>query len=75
MLLHCDTSAADRYTSQAQKSRVLSEAWFEFILGFASADPDFRCLRPPADSIPYSLFFCPCLLHLITCDARTMESC
>ncbi len=28
MLLSCDTSIADRYKSEAQKSRVLSEAWF-----------------------------------------------
>ena len=29
MLLRCDISAADKYTSQAQRSRVLSEAWFQ----------------------------------------------
>jgi len=29
MLLQCDTSLADLYTSGAQKSRVLSELWFE----------------------------------------------
>ena len=29
MLLRCDTSVADRYASQAQKSRVLSELWLE----------------------------------------------
>lgn len=29
MLLRCDTSLADSYTSGAQKSRVLSELWFE----------------------------------------------
>ncbi|MGO9777338.1 MAG: DpnI domain-containing protein [Terracidiphilus sp.] len=28
MLLSCDTSIADGYKSEAQKSRVLSEAWF-----------------------------------------------
>ncbi|MGP8175465.1 MAG: DpnI domain-containing protein [Terracidiphilus sp.] len=28
MLLSCDTSTADSYTSEAQKSRVLSESWF-----------------------------------------------
>ena len=29
MLLHCDISIAAKYTSQAQKSRVLSEKWLE----------------------------------------------
>jgi type II restriction enzyme len=29
MLLTCDTSLADGYSSQSQKSRVLSEAWFQ----------------------------------------------
>jgi type II restriction enzyme len=28
MLLSCDTSIADSYTSEAQKSRILSESWF-----------------------------------------------
>jgi type II restriction enzyme len=28
MLLSCDTSIADNYTSEAQKTRVLSESWF-----------------------------------------------
>jgi type II restriction enzyme len=28
MLLSCDTSIADSYTSEAQKTRVLSESWF-----------------------------------------------
>lgn len=29
MLLRCDISIADRYSSQAQKSRVLSENWLQ----------------------------------------------
>jgi type II restriction enzyme len=28
MILSCDTSIADRYSSEAQKTRVLSESWF-----------------------------------------------
>jgi type II restriction enzyme len=28
MLLRCDTSIADSYTSEAQKTRVISESWF-----------------------------------------------
>jgi len=29
MLLRCDISVVSRYTSQAQKSRILSESWFQ----------------------------------------------
>ncbi len=29
MLLRCDISIAERYVSQAQRSRVLSEEWLE----------------------------------------------
>ena len=29
MLLRCNTSLAESYTSGAQKSRILSESWFE----------------------------------------------
>jgi type II restriction enzyme len=40
MLLRCDTSAADKYTSPAQKSRILSEIWFQSNAYCLSCDND-----------------------------------
>lgn len=43
MLLRCDVSAADRYTSQTQKSRVLSESWFQSNAYCLSCESDNLC--------------------------------
>jgi len=43
MLLRCDVSVADRYTSQTQRSRVLSEAWFQSNAYCLSCESDNLC--------------------------------
>jgi type II restriction enzyme len=57
MLLCCDTTIADRYTSQAQKSRVLSEAWFQSNAYCLSCESD--TLRATAANTKATDFICP----------------
>jgi type II restriction enzyme len=57
MLLQCDTSIADRYTSSAQKSRVISEAWFGANLYCLSCDQN--SLTPSAINNRATDFICP----------------
>jgi type II restriction enzyme len=61
MLLRCDTSAADGYTSQAQKSRVLSEAWFQSNGYCLSCDND-RLLATAVNTKARD-FVCPSCKH------------
>jgi len=61
MLLRCDTSAADSYTSQAQKSRVLSEAWFQSNGYCLSCDNDR--LRATIANTKARDFVCPSCKH------------
>jgi type II restriction enzyme len=57
MLLRCDTSIADRYTSQAQISRVLSEAWLESNGYCLSCESD--ALRRSSANTKATDFVCP----------------
>jgi hypothetical protein len=61
MLLRCDTSAADKYTSQAQRSRVLSGAWFQSNGYCLSCDND-RLLATTANTKARD-FVCPSCNH------------
>ena len=62
MQLHCDISIADRYSSQAQRSRVLSEAWFRLNAYCLSCESDV--LRATAANTKATDFVCP------ECDQR-----
>ncbi|MGA3370730.1 MAG: DpnI domain-containing protein [Terracidiphilus sp.] len=57
MLLRCDISIADLYTSQSQRSRVISEAWFRSFGYCLSCDSEE--LRPTAANTKASDFVCP----------------
>lgn len=57
MLLRCDTSFADAYTSQTQRSRVLSEAWFQ-LNGYCLSCESDR-LRAVAANTKATDFVCP----------------
>jgi type II restriction enzyme len=57
MLLRCDISIADSYTSQSQRSRVISEAWFRSFGYCLSCDSEE--LRPTAATTKASDFVCP----------------
>ena len=57
MLLRCDTSIADRYISQAQKSRVLSEKWIESNGYCLSCESDV--LRRSSANTKATDFACP----------------
>jgi type II restriction enzyme len=58
--MRCDISLADRYKSQAQRSRVLSEAWFRSNAYCLGCDSD--SLRATAANTKATDFICP------TCD-------
>ena len=60
MLMHCDISLADRYISQSQKSRILSEAWFRSNAYCLACDSD--SVRATAANTKATDFICP------TCD-------
>jgi len=60
MLMRCDISLADRYTSQAQRSRILSEAWFRSNAYCLACDSDN--LSATAANTKATDFICP------TCD-------
>ncbi len=57
MLLRCDISIADSYTSQSQRSRVISEAWFRSFGYCLSCDSNELC--PTAANTRASDFVCP----------------
>jgi len=57
MLLRCDLSTADRYSSQTQKSRVLSEAWFQSNAYCLSCESDSLCVT--AANTKATDFICP----------------
>jgi len=57
MLLRCDTSIADRYTSQAQISRILSEKWLESNGYCLSCESD--SLRRSSANTKATDFTCP----------------
>ena len=57
LLLHCDISIADSYTSQTQRSRVISEAWFRSFGYCLSCDSSE--LRPTIANTKVSDFVCP----------------
>jgi type II restriction enzyme len=57
MLLRCDTSIADAYNSQAQKSRVLSERWIESNGYCLSCESD--TLRRTSANTRATDFVCP----------------
>ena len=57
MLLCCDISIADRYTSQVQKSRVLSEEWFRSNAYCLSCESD--SLHATAANTKATDFICP----------------
>lgn len=61
MLLRCDISIVDRYTSQAQRSRVLSETWFQSNGYCLSCDNDD--LRATAANTKATDFICPACDH------------
>lgn len=57
MLLRCDTSIVDRYNSQAQRSRVLSETWFHANGYCLSCESDSLCAT--AANTKATDFICP----------------
>jgi type II restriction enzyme len=57
LLLRCDISIANSYTSQSQRSRVISESWFRSFGYCLSCDSDE--LRPTAANTRASDFVCP----------------
>jgi type II restriction enzyme len=57
MLLRCDVSIVERYSSQAQKSRVLSEAWLQSNGYCLSCESDN--LRAMAANTKATDFICP----------------
>jgi type II restriction enzyme len=61
MKLRCDISIVDRYTSQAQKSRVLSETWFKLNGYCLSCESD--SLRATAANTKATDFICPVCDH------------
>jgi type II restriction enzyme len=57
LLIRCDISIADSYSSQSQRSRVISEAWFRSFGYCLSCDSND--LRPTVANTKASDFVCP----------------